>query len=114
MRDALQGVRAVSVAAGAVLRAEGPATISELEISSEGAGTIDGFAFAETGTLNLTGFASFGAIAVLPGTYANATGLANVENWSIDYGDGKAHRCKLHVVGDKLQLVPAGFLMIVQ
>ena len=114
VRDALSDVGIVSVASGAVLKADGVATISALKIDSEGAGTIDGFTFGKTGTIILDGFVRSSEKIVLPGTYVNATGLSNVAQWNVEYSDGRKCISKIKAESDKLVLLPPGLVISVR
>ena len=76
----------VKVAANASLAVSGSetVTIKALELPAAGGGTIDGFAFAEDGTLDVTGLAPGGGSSVtIPVAFANATGLGNVSGWML-------------------------------
>ena len=102
----------VAVAAGSTFTADTAIEIAHLEIDAEGAGTLDGFAFAETGTLNVVN-PKAGAFE-LPGTYANCTGLENLANWSVQF-EGKAKRnFKIEIRDGKVMIVPPGMLLIVR
>lgn len=73
----------VSVANGAVLRAEGSVSISSVEVDvSKPAGTIDGFNFASGGTLNIVGDADLSGRIVLPVNIVNASGTQNISSWT--------------------------------
>ena len=81
----------VSVAPGAVLRAEGDVTISALEGDAGGIGTIDGFALAADGTFNLTGVEHLDNPVVVPVAFGNVTGTENIANWSLTVGGRHAY-----------------------
>ena len=76
----------VTVAPGAVLRAEGDVTISALEGGAGGIGTIDGFALAPNGTFNLTGVGHLDNPVAIPVAFMNVTGTENIKNWSLHVG----------------------------
>jgi len=76
----------VKVAANASLAVSGSetVTIKALELPAAGGGMIDGFAFAEDGTLDVTGLAPGGGSSVtIPVAFANATGLGNMSGWTL-------------------------------
>ena len=78
----LENVESVSVAPGAKLVADGDVTLSSLKLAATGGGTIDGFAFAETGgTLDIVGWA--GSYDEIPLAFVNATGLEKVSGWGL-------------------------------
>ena len=78
------GIVSVSVAEGATLRADGEGgelVVKGLTIDPDaGAGTVDGFAFAENGVLNLTKLPSGGGAYKF--TLRNCKGFGNVADWS--------------------------------
>ena len=79
----LANVRSVSVNAGAILKADDAITVSSLKIYSSGAGTMDGFTFAQTGTLDVVFEGDIPSSATIPGTYVNCDGFANLVNWTL-------------------------------
>ena len=77
----------VSVAPGATLKAEGaPLTVAHLAVGTSGGGTLDGFAFAADGTLEVAAVPDGFTRLDLPMTFANATGLENLANWRLTVG----------------------------
>ena len=54
--------------------------MGELTVDAADAGTIEGFAFAQNGVLNLV---NMNGATVLPGTYTGCTGLENIANWTV-------------------------------
>jgi len=102
----LASVRSVSVAAGATLRADGTAApIRGLKVDASGAGTIDGFTFAASAaehpcTLDVANVPPGSSRVVLPGTYLNCPGLANVAGWNLSVdGTPSAKYAILHENG---------------
>jgi hypothetical protein len=112
--NALEGVSSVSVAAGARLVAEGAATIPGLTIDATGAGTVEGFAFAENGTLAVKNMPKHGG--VLPGTYENCTGLENVGNWTLKNADTglDVRGGTVSVSNGKLYVIVPGFILLIK
>ena len=104
----LQNVRSVSVDEGATLRAEETVVLHALKVDAAGAGTLDGFAFAQgdSCTLDVTLDADESKGVTLPGTYVNGTGLDNVAGWGIKVNGRRGYRAK--VVDGKIILVPKG------
>ena len=104
----------MSVAAGAHLVAQGAATIPGLTIDAAGAGTVEGFAFAENGTLVVKNMPKGGG--VLPGTYVNCTGFENIANWTLHDADkGRAARGSTIVVSNgEIRIVAPGLMLIVR
>ena len=63
-----------------VLSTAGTLEVGELTVDAADAGTIEGFAFAQNGVLNLV---NMNGATVLPGTYTGCTGLENIANWTV-------------------------------
>ncbi|MBQ3289878.1 MAG: autotransporter-associated beta strand repeat-containing protein [Kiritimatiellae bacterium] len=105
----------VSVAPGAVLRAEGDVTISGLEADATGAGigTIDGFAFAANGTLNLTGIDRLTTSVELPVGFVNVSGTENIPNWSLSIG-GRHANGRISCANGCITVAPLGMSVIVR
>ena len=79
----LSSVGTVSVASGAELEADGEvAPIKALSVSASGGGTIRGFTFAETGTLDVTDFVK-GGNERIPMSFVDAKGLARLSKWTL-------------------------------
>ena len=79
---AFENVKWVSVAPGAKLIANGEVTIKGLSVDpAAGTGVIDGFAFAETGTINVENVT--GREAAFDVDVTNCTDFANVGNWQV-------------------------------
>ena len=81
----LENVSAVSVAAGAALRADASADIEVkgLIVDAAGMGTIENFRFAEKGVIDVRNVAGAGNSVLLPGTYSNVRGFGNIANWTL-------------------------------
>ena len=110
--NALEGISSVSVAVGARLVAQGAATVPGLTVDASGAGTIDGFAFADNGTLDVLNLPSDGG--TLPGTYVNCTGFENIRNWTFTVGGETTKKYRMSVSGDSICIVPVGMRVIVK
>lgn len=109
----LQNVRSVSVASGATLRTQTPVVISSLKVNAAGAGTMDGFTFAENGTLNVTA-ESFADSIDLPGTYVNCTGLGNIAGWSLELNGVSSRKFKPVVANGQIRLLLHGFAVTIR
>ena len=103
----------VSVASGAVLRAEGDVTICALEGGAGGIGTIDGFSFAERGTFNLTGVERLTDAVSVPVDFVNATGAENISNWQVAVGGDHANG-RLSYGNGQIRVTPIGTMFIVR
>ena len=110
----LEGVSAVKVASGATLRTRGGTIkIPNLEVDVNDCGVMDGFSFAESGTLKVTSDGSGGAID-LPDFLANASDVENLTGWSLVL-DGKAKpNWKIAVKNGRVSLIPPGLSIIIR
>ena len=88
-KDVFNNVQSVRVADGAALQTTDDITVNGLEIDFDGAGTIDGFTFAETGVLNIVSHSK--GFYQLPGTYTNVKGFDNIPNWTLKINGHTAH-----------------------
>lgn len=105
----MSAVRKVEVSGGATISSGESVTVGGIrcDVSSSG-GTLDGFAFAGTGMLEIvTRGASF---VELPIVFRNATNLENVADWTLMV-DGKVSRRKIRVTGEKVYIDPAGLML---
>jgi hypothetical protein len=97
----LEGGNAVSVAPGAKIAADGNITLSSITLAATGGGTIEGFSFAQSGTIDVTGWD--GSHAEIPLNFVNATGLANVSGWNLKIGgDASSRRFAVTETGIRL------------
>ena len=113
--NVLGNCESVSVATGAVLEKQGstPVTISSLSVSTNGFGRIDGFSFAASGEIKVTGVESLKSAVKIPGEFANVTGLENLSSggWSVLVnGSDKYAVTKASASG--LTISPRGFVLI--
>lgn len=109
MPTPLQNVRSVSVAAGATLKTYDGVEISKLKVNSADAGTIDGFAFAENGTIDVTNPPDSSSF--LPGTYVNCSGLENIGGWALKVNGKTNAKCKVGVRNGRLYFWRPGFIL---
>ena len=112
--NALEGVSSISVASGARLVAQGAATIPGLVVDANGAGSVEGFAFAENGVLTVFNMPKSGG--VLPGTYVNCTGIENIGSWTLYNGDKNRESTGFIATASNgtIRLVPLGTAVIVR
>ena len=103
----------VSVAPGAVLRAEGDVTISALEGGAGGIGTIDGFALTANGTFNLTGVNKLTDAVSVPVGFANVTGTENLSRWRLTVGGNHANG-HLSYANGRITVTPLGTMFIIR
>ena len=87
-------------------------TVGQTNVAITGAGTIDGFAFAENGTLDVLDLPSGGG--ALPGTYVNCTGFENIRSWMLTVGGETTKKYGMSVSGDTIRINPVGMVVIVK
>ena len=111
----------VRVASGATLRADisaneaaGAPVLSDITITSAGGGTIDGFAFAANGTLNVENMPDEQGAVNIPFAFTNATDLANVANWSVQANGEVKRNKRLSATETGIAVLPIGFRVILQ
>ena len=115
----LQSVSGVSVSSGAVLKAEGDVTLSSITIDcSVGNGTIDGFDFAQSGTVNLVNLATEGTTSV-PLTLANlpegALDRLNAKGaWRVTVNGTPKGSLRVSFTGTAVGIYPLGFIISIR
>ncbi len=115
----LARVSGVIVAAGATLKAKGTVKLPSLTLDcANGNGTLDGFAFADAGNVNLVNFTSGADVQTIPITFANtdAAELAKVNgrNWTVSV-DGVVTRSKrVSLSADHATISTVGTMISVQ
>ena len=112
--DTLPDLGQVSVAEDGKLAYAGDAehapSISELKLDANGGGTIDGFAFAASGTLDVVNYTR--DTDVLPATFTNVTGLENLENWTLRIDGTPKPRYAISVSGGKVRIFRPGMAFV--
>lgn len=108
------GISKVAVAAGAKLVTDAPVEIKSLELDAAGGGVIDGFAFAEGGTLNLVGDETARKdVTHIDIVFDRAADLQNVNGWSVFFND-RATRWQATVTATGIDISHPGQLLIVR
>ena len=97
---------------GGTLATDAPVEVSDLVIDATSGGTMDGFAFADSGTLAVNGFMSGNDATVLPVTFSNCTGLGNVARWSFTLNGVAMTNKRVMVSRNKIRIVPLGFVLV--
>lgn len=110
--NALKDVKWVSVAPGAKLIANGEVTIKGLSVDpAVGTGTIEGFSFAEEGTINVENVT--GREAAFDVDVTNCTGFGNVGNWQVAVNGQVRSSWTATATADGHVTVKAGGLMLI-
>ena len=113
MNKVLPSNASIQVDSGTILAADGLIEVGGLVVDAEDAGIVDGFSFLPNGTLNVLNMPKSG-MAVLPGTYRNVSGFANIGDWSLEIDGVAASKHSISVAGGVLRILPAGFRLIVR
>ena len=110
----LQNVRSVAVDAGATLRTETETVISSLKVDSQGAGTLEGFTFAASGTLDVVHDGKVRNVVDLPGTYVSCSGFENLAKWTLKINGEPTSKVHAEVVDGKVRIYPDGMMLTVR
>jgi hypothetical protein len=108
----------VSVAAGATLKAKGTVTLSALTLDcANGNGTLDGFAVADAGVVNLVNFTPGANVQNVPITFANtgAAALAKVNgrNWTVSVNGVVTRSRWVSISADHATISAVGTMVLV-
>ena len=95
----------VSVAPGAKIVADGDITLSSIKLAATGGGAIEGFAFAQSGTIDVTGWNN--SHEEIPLNFSNAANLSNVSKWNLKIG-GVASSRRFAVTTTGIRLLARG------
>ena len=108
------GYAAVQVDPGATLKANGDVTISRLAVdATTGSGTIDGFAFAAVGEIDVVGVASSTSVYEFTVNVVGCTGFDSVANWSLKVnGERNRGRSLAYLGNGRFRIVPSGMVLI--
>lgn len=114
----LARVSSVSVAAGATLKAKGTVTLSALTLDcANGNGTLNGFAFADAGVVNLVNFTPGANAQNVPITFANtgAAALAKVNSrtWAVSVNGVVTHSRWVSISADHATISAVGTMILV-
>ena len=117
--DVMDQVGIVSVAAAGTLKSIGGSqTITKFGLDmANGGGTVEGFAFAETGTLYLTGVDTDSGVNQWEKSFnpVNCTGVANLSNWTLLVNGSETSKHSVSVTADgKVRLFGLGLRVIVR
>lgn len=113
----LANVSGLSVAAGATLKAKGTVTLPALTLDcANGNGTLDGFAFADTGVVNLVNFTPGTGRLLVPITFVNmdAATLATVNSrtWTVKVDGVSAPSQRVSLSADHATISTAGTMVL--
>jgi hypothetical protein len=103
----------VTVSPDATLKAVGQAQLRVLTLDcAAGAGTVDGFAIASAGRLDVLN--ATGGSATLPGAFTNCTDMDNFKNWELFVDGQRARSLGILVSNGQLRLVSKGTILVVR
>ena len=98
----------VQVLAGATLTTTAPHEIKSLRVDASGAGIIDGFSFADVGTIDVVYSEDTSKPVALPGTYMNCTGMDNIASWTVKFNGTRCIGYRAKVNNGTISIVPRG------
>ncbi|MBR4616377.1 MAG: hypothetical protein IKO55_12280, partial [Kiritimatiellae bacterium] len=98
---------------GGTLVADAPISVSNLVVDATSGGTLDGFAFAENGTLTVKNLPDGNEMVASPGTYANCTGLDGVSRWTLSL-DGEPTKKRISVSGGVIRIFSPGTAIVIR
>jgi len=108
--NVLGNCESVSVASGATLEKQGngDVVIRNLTIDANGFGTINGFDFADIGSISISGAGNVSDRREIPGTFVNCSNLANIRSgWKLSV-DGRLNCVIRGVSSSGLVIAPRG------
>ena len=119
VRGPIDSVSCVSVSSGATLKClYGVITLDSFGIDmTSGGGTVEGFAFAETGTLYLTGVDTDSGVNQWEKSFnpVNCTGVTNLSNWTLLVNGSETSKHSVSVTADgKVRLFGLGLRVIIR
>ena len=114
--ELLPNVSDVSVASNAVLEALGDVELKTLSADASGAGngTVKGFAFAQAGTLRVTGLGATAGRCEIPMAFEDCTGLENVSKWTLLFNGAPAKNYCAKATAEGIVLMANGTLLIMR
>jgi autotransporter-associated beta strand protein len=103
----------IGVSPGAVIRvaAQEPVSVNCFTASTEGFGTVEGFAFVAEGTIFLTGEGELKS-ALIPGTVVNCSG--DMSGWSVVYNGKPKPKLTARMTPQGLAVVSPGMTVVVR
>ena len=115
--NVLNHVRSIHAAAGSALKFVGATApvVSGLKVDAAGSGTIDGFAFAADGALEVCGLDPDATAIEIAADFKNADGLANVADWALSVNGAASPKYAVaSVAADAIRIVKHGFRMVIR
>ena len=115
--NVLNNVRSIHAAAGSTLKFVGATApvVSGLKVDAAGSGTIDGFAFAADGALEVCGLDPDATAIEIAADFKNADGLANVADWALSVNGAASPKYAVaSVAANAIRIVKHGFRMVIR
>lgn len=108
----LNNCSTVSVAKGATLKAVGDVTIPNLKVdATAGNGTVDGFAFAASGTINVTNVPDGVRDVSIACDFRNCADVENMANWNLKVNGESSGSWQHSVQGNTIHLFKKGLVI---
>lgn len=113
--DVLDNCTGVSVAAGAELVADGQQIqISSIVVRPDGNGTLDGFALADAGTVELDDDLAPGVRELTGPLLKNPSGATRLQGWALRVGGAENSRYDVRVKDGRIMVSRRGMVLIVR
>ena len=97
---------------GGTLVADAPVVVSNLVVDAVSGGVLNGFDFARIGTLGVRNLPQVDNAFELPVSFANCTGLENINRWTLSVGGSPCDRLVIRSANGKITMVRRGFVLV--
>ena len=97
---------------GGTLVADAPVVVSNLVVDAVSGGILNGFDFARSGTLGVRNLPRVDNALELPVSFANCTGLENINQWTLSVGGSPCKRFVIRSANGKITIVRRGFVLV--
>ena len=103
---------AVRVDEGATLVTDGTVAVNRIVLDcAVGGGTLDGFSFEQNGMLEVANLDRTATSQFVPITFANATGVENINGWSVSIGGVVRNKMRVEVTPSGVNIIPSGMII---
>ena len=114
-KNALAGVRAVSVASGATLRSMAPAKVAGIRVDVKGGGTLDNIGLDEDGQIDVTGVEGKLGATTIPLHFVNSPeDSSDMTSWTVSVNGNLRAGLTVKRTADGIQIVPKGMILILR
>lgn len=104
----------VALSGGGVIKTSEPVAIGDLRIDAKTGGTLEGFAFGESGTLAVDFGADRPAGLKIPGAFTDCTGIENLDTWNLTLNGQPKPGWSVRATEDGITVIPPGVIILVR